>query len=95
VTAAFSPDGKRIVTASVDKTARISDISKDSEDLISRAKTAVPRCLTLAQRRAFFLPPDPPAWCIEMGKWPYDTPEWKQWLANIRAGKNPQLPAGQ
>jgi hypothetical protein len=30
-----------------------------------------------------------------MAKWPYDKPEWKQWLANKRAGKNPSLPAAQ
>jgi hypothetical protein len=38
--------------------------------------------MTPAQRKAFFVPPEPPAWCIEMEKWPYDTPEWKQWLAD-------------
>ena len=59
---------------------------------MSSAKVAIPRCLTLAQRKAFFLPPEPPAWCIEMEKWPYNTPEWKQWLADVRAGKHPQLP---
>ena len=52
------------------------------------------RCLTPAQRKAFFLPPEPPDWCIEMEKWPYNTPEWKQWLADKRAGKTPPLPEG-
>jgi hypothetical protein len=28
-----------------------------------------------------------------MEKWPYNTTEWKQWLADKRAGKNPLLPA--
>ena len=63
-----------------------------TQALVSAAKADIPRCLTLAQRKAFFLPPEPPAWCIEMEKWPYDTPEWKQWLADTRAGKNPPLP---
>jgi hypothetical protein len=27
-----------------------------------------------------------------MAKWPYDIVEWKQWLADKRAGKNPPLP---
>ena len=93
--AAFSPDGKRIVTASQDKTARVWDLFPDTQALVSAAKAAVPRCLTQEQRKSFFLPPEPPAWCIEMAKWPYDKPEWKQWLANKRAGKNPSLPAAQ
>jgi len=75
------------------KTAREWDIPADTQGLVSQAKADIPRCLTVAQRKAFFLPPEPPAWCVEMEKWPYDTPEWKQWLADTRAGKNPPLPA--
>ena len=93
--AAFSPDGRRIVTASDDTTARVWDVFPDTQSLVSAAKAAVPRCLTQDQREAFFLPPEPPAWCIEMEKWPYNTPEWKQWLADMRAGKKPPLPGAQ
>ena len=57
--AAFSPDGTRIVTASSDKTA----------------------------------PPDPPAWCVEKAKWPFNTAEWEQWLRDLQDGENPPLPA--
>jgi dipeptidyl aminopeptidase/acylaminoacyl peptidase len=92
VSAAFSPDGKRIVTASADMTARIWDIFPDTQALVDAAKADLPRCLTPAQRKAFFLPPEPPAWCVEMAKWPYSAPEWKEWLADKRAGKNPLLP---
>jgi hypothetical protein len=28
-----------------------------------------------------------------MEKWPYNGPAWKQWLSDIRNGKNPLLPA--
>src|SRR5208337_797846 len=93
--AAFSPDGTRIVTASGDKTARIWEVFPDTQALVSAAKGAVPRCLTLAQRKAFLLTPGPPAWCIEMEKWPYNAPAWKQWLADKRAGKSAPLPAEQ
>ena len=91
--AAYSSDGRRIVTASQDRTARLWNVFPDTEALETQAKVAVPRCLTLDQRKALSLPPQPPAWCIEMEKWPYNTPEWKQWLADIRAGKKPPLPA--
>jgi hypothetical protein len=26
--------------------------------------------------------PEPPDWCVEKAKWPFDTPEWKTWLSN-------------
>ena len=68
--AAFSPDGKRIVTASDDKTARLWEIFANTQALVSHAKAATPRCLTVAQRTTFFLPAEPPPWCIELEKWP-------------------------
>ena len=90
--AAFSPDGRRIVTASNDKTAWVWDYSASTQALVSLTKAIVPRCLTPAQRKSFYLPPEPPDWCIEMEKWPYDTPAWMQRLADKRAGKAPPLP---
>jgi len=57
-----------------------------TQELVSHAKAAVPRCLIPAQRNSFFLPPEPPLWCIELEKWPYDTTAWKQWLNDSRAG---------
>ncbi|CAB1063128.1 High-affinity carbon uptake protein Hat/HatR [Olavius sp. associated proteobacterium Delta 1] len=77
--AAFSADGARIVTASRDHSARVwgaENVGK--KKLIAQTKDGIPRCLTPKQRKQFFLAPEPPPWCIEMGKWPYHTEEWKQ-----------------
>ncbi|MGA8586464.1 MAG: hypothetical protein WB715_21985, partial [Roseiarcus sp.] len=93
MSAAFSPDGTRIVTASWDKTARVWEVFPDTQALVSAAKAAVPRCLTLAQRKAFYLSPDPPAWCVEKAKWPFNTAEWEQWLRDLQDGENPPLRA--
>ena len=91
--AAFSPDGKRVVTAPLNKSVRVWDVFPDTTALVSTARTAAPRCLTPAERETFFLSREPPAWCVEMAKWPYDAPAWKQWLADKRGGKTPPLPA--
>jgi len=90
--AAFSPDGKRIVTTSRDNTARLLRSFPGTEEIVAVAKAASPRCLTTKQRHQFFLPAEPPTWCIEQEKWPYDTLTWKQWLSDTLAGKRPPLP---
>jgi WD40 repeat protein len=74
--ATFSLDGKRIVTASADRTVRRWEIFANTQELVSHAKAAVPRCLTPAQRSTAFLPPEPPLWCIELEKWSYHTSTW-------------------
>jgi WD40 repeat protein len=74
--------GSRIIIASQHHTARISPMP-DSQRLVDRAKVDTARCLTVREREAAFLPPAPPAWCIEMAKWPYRSPDWTEWL---RAG---------
>jgi hypothetical protein len=66
-----TPDGTRIVTGSSDTTARIWDLFPSGQALIDDAKNAVPRCLTSAERKRYYLPPEPPRWCTEMKKWPY------------------------
>jgi hypothetical protein len=94
LSAAYSPDGRRVVTASSDRTARLWSVFADPRELIAAARMAAPRCLTAEQREAaFFLPAEPPAWCIDMAKWPYQAAAWTAWLADTRAGKNPMLPA--
>jgi hypothetical protein len=52
----------------------------------------VPRCLLPGERERAFLSPEPPAWCIEMEKWPYKAQVWKDWLSYKRANANPPLP---
>jgi hypothetical protein len=95
LSAAFSPDGRRIVTASQDTTARLWEVFATTQKLVSAAKAAIPRCLTVEQRTTLFLLPEPPAWCIETEKWPHQTPAWMQWLVDARAAKNPLLPGPQ
>jgi WD40 repeat protein len=71
--AVFGPDGERILTASDDGTARIWRVFPSAQALVDQSKVRVPRCLTLEQRKNAFLGPQPPAWCFELKKWPYQT----------------------
>ena len=91
-TAAFNPDGTRIVTAS-GNTVRVSPVFSSTKALVEQARHDVTRCLTTAERSQYFLAAEPPGWCIEMGKWPYSTPEWKTWLAAKISGEALPLPA--
>jgi hypothetical protein len=90
--AAFSPDGKHIVIVS-GHTAWLSRIFSGTEEIVAVAKGALSRCLTTEQRHQFFLPTEPPSWCIEQEKWPYNTLAWKQWLRGTLSGKRPPLPS--
>ena len=63
-------------------------------ELVSEtARNELPRCLTLEQRATYGLSPEPPDWCIEKGKWPFDTPEWKAWLSKRKQDPTAPLPA--
>ena len=53
--AAFSPDGTRVVTASDDETAKIWRVFPTTQALIDYARSIVPRQLTPEQRKQFFL----------------------------------------
>ena len=53
--AEFSPDGRRVVTSSVDRSARVWDIYPNTQALVTRAQQLLPRKLTPAQRKEFFL----------------------------------------
>ena len=76
-----------------------------TQALVDRVKRTVPRCLTRAQRKRFYLPPEPPRWCITgpghegepdttnwRPKWSYHTKAWAAWLAARDRGEKPALP---
>jgi WD40 repeat protein len=93
-TAALSPDGRRVLIMSWDKGSpqmRIWHVFPTTQDLVDDTKKVVPRCLTRHQRDDAFLDATPPAWCIEMEKWPYQTQDWKLWLTYTRANDGPPL----
>jgi WD40 repeat protein len=95
---AWSFDNRRILTASRDATARLWHVFATMDELIQTAKSLVSRCLTLEERRLYFLPDAPPPWCVERRLWPYHTEEWQAWLSKRRAwlatreGPEPALP---
>jgi WD40 repeat protein len=100
-TTALSPDG-RYVAAMSWKIGSLSENGKPlmliwhifptTQDLVDDAKKMVPRCLTGEQRERAFLDPVPPAWCVELEKWPYQTQDWKDWLRHKRAYDSPPFP---
>ena len=63
-----------------------------TQHLVDTAKDHMRRCLTPAQRKQFFLPKQPPLWCIERRLWPYHTEDWQAWLAARNAGRDAPLP---
>jgi WD40 repeat protein len=97
---AIAAKGARVVTRSDDNTARISTFFNNTASLVDQAKNTVPRCLTAIQMNKFHLGEIPPRWCITgsgheqetdstkwQPRWPYDTPEWRQWLGAIDRGE--------
>ena len=54
-TAVFDPSGTRVLTASADRTARIWRVFPTVAALVEYARAIMPRALTPAQRKQFFL----------------------------------------
>jgi WD40 repeat protein len=60
--------------------------------IVKFAQNTIDRCLDLAERTALQLEPEPPDWCFMLGKWPYNSEDWKHWLALKGAGIAAPLP---
>jgi hypothetical protein len=58
---------------------------------VAYARAQLPRCLTTKERAGYFLDPEPPMWCIESEKWPYNTLDWREWYEAKGANQNPPL----
>jgi WD40 repeat protein len=89
--AAFSPDRRTVVTTA-GQAARLWRIFPSTQELVDAAKARARRCLTLAQRKAYFLPEAPPHWCVERRVWPYQSTFWQEWLVARKNGGDPPLP---
>jgi WD40 repeat protein len=76
----WHPNGRRVFAEARNEILLFDVADSDKPFLPRDAAINLPRCLTPEQRLRFYLPPEPPSWCVEMGKWPYETPEWKRSL---------------
>ncbi len=71
----------------------LSDAAQAGHTLLDDARQTATRCLTIAERRRLRLEAEePPEWCIDLKKWPYDRPSWRDWLKKRRAGLREQHP---
>jgi formylglycine-generating enzyme required for sulfatase activity/WD40 repeat protein len=92
---AVTPDGTRVLAQGREKLFVVRTFPSTKALLDETMRESV-RCLSLEERKTAYLEEEPPAWCIEQGKWPYHTLRWKAWLDAKRDGQNPAYPvAGQ
>jgi WD40 repeat protein len=103
---ALSADGTRLFVGSDDSgEIRIWPLPRPGAERVRLARQLVPRCLTPLQLEEAGLDPTPPRWCITgpdmvaekdpakwVGKWPYRTAEWRNWLLARDRGESPRLP---
>ena len=90
--AEFTGDGQHVLSTSKDGTMLLWPVYRSTEEIIGQVQQVIPRCLTHGQRDQAFLELAPPSWCVEMEKWPYNTPVWKDWLRQRKQNLNPPLP---
>ena len=102
--AEFNFDGTYLALA-VESRISVWNIEWRLDEQIKKARKNVPRCLTIAQRKEYYLSTEPPRWCITGAgleaetdpskwkpKWPYRTDEWKAWLVAKDRGEEVELP---
>jgi WD40 repeat protein len=86
----FTPDNSYLVSSDSNRglgETTIIRLFSSTEDLVGFARSKMRRCLTPVERRDYALDPEPPPWCVEMGKWPYTTAQWAEWLDARKSGK--------
>src|SRR5262245_44510866 len=98
----ISRDGRQLLTGARDGAARVWSFDRNPEpavgvtaaadELVELGRAQARRCLTREQREKAFLAPEPPGWCIERAKWPYDTQAWKDWLKYKLQSADPPRP---
>lgn len=89
----FSSTGEDVLISRPDRS--IGWTFVEAQDLINTARAYVPLCIPPALRASYYLTPEPPDWCIETGKAPYGTDDWKRWMAAKKAGKELPMPVIQ
>jgi hypothetical protein len=63
-----------------------------TENLVEAAKGIVGFCIPPQERGLFALSYEPPYWCVDMRKPPYDTQEWQDWIMLKRENSATPLP---
>ncbi|MEL7153442.1 MAG: WD40 repeat domain-containing protein, partial [Pseudomonadota bacterium] len=99
----FTENGDALIAWSWDGPTRF-PLMRSAAEVVATAQDRLPRCLGPDQRKRFYLPPEPPRWCITgpgLGgkkpadwspKYPYGAQKWRDWQTARDAGENPPLP---
>ena len=103
-TVGISADGNFALSGSNDSRVLIWPLHQIPDILIAQSIKAIPRCIAVRDRKALVLKLEPPRWCITgsvnkalprakwVGKWPYHTKDWSDWLAATDRGEQRKMP---
>jgi WD40 repeat protein len=92
----FSSNAGYLVTGKSDEGGWGSTVHRlfpTTASLVEYARSKLPRCLTPIERKQYHLVAEPPLWCVEMAKWPYNTAEWGKWFEARKSGPPAPIPA--